>query len=384
MKRLFVGLLALTLCAAMLLTGCVAEETPGSPGTAPGSAAPQVPAAPSGLKPGEGAEKAAVILGGARDDYGFNYNAYLLAQAIEKDLGIPCVIKENVPPTADVEGVIEELIAQGCRIIFPSQFGYLEYSKNVAKRHPDVAFYSLPITDYVGENFSIIHGEVQDPWYVNGALAGLYTKTGKLGFVGSLPIPDVIVAIDAFALGAQSVNPDVEVIAVFTGAWDDTGLQTTSVNQLIDSGCDVIAPFQDNMKTIIEVCAKRGARAFGCNSDAKDLDPDTWMSATITDWSGYIPYMKAALEGNYETVNVSGGYGKNLIANARWGDNIPQEMIDQVEQIQKDIMSGKIHVFEGPVYNQKGELMFQEGYKPTIEEINVIDELVKGVTGTLN
>lgn len=234
------------------------------------------------VKPGAGAKKLGIILSGTKDDYGFNLNFVQLGELVEKELGIEVVIKENVPTTSDSEGVMEELIAQGCTILFPSQFGFLEYSHNVALRHPEVAFYSLPITDYAGGNFSIIHGEVQDVWYLNGVLAAMYSTTDKIGFIGSLPIPDVIVAIDAFALGAQSIKPEIDITAVFTGSWADTGLQTTSVNQLIDSGCDVIAPFQDSIKTMMEICRSRGVHCFGCNSDAYELDPQTWLSACIT------------------------------------------------------------------------------------------------------
>ena len=169
------------------------------------------------VKPGAGAKKLGIILSGTKDDYGFNLNFVQLGELVEKELGIEVVIKENVPTTSDSEGVMEELIAQGCTILFPSQFGFLEYSHNVALRHPEVAFYSLPITDYAGGNFSIIHGEVQDVWYLNGVLAAMYSTTDKIGFIGSLPIPDVIVAIDAFALGAQSIKPEIDITAVFTG-----------------------------------------------------------------------------------------------------------------------------------------------------------------------
>ena len=107
------------------------------------------------VKPGAGAKKLGIILSGTKDDYGFNLNFVQLGELVEKELGIEVVIKENVPTTSDSEGVMEELIAQGCTILFPSQFGFLEYSHNVALRHPEVAFYSLPITDYAGGNFSI-------------------------------------------------------------------------------------------------------------------------------------------------------------------------------------------------------------------------------------
>ncbi len=378
-------------CMAVALSACVPEEDTSAAGTASEASSSAAPAASGsaapaadGLKPGEGATKAAIILGGTKDDYGFNYGMFKFAQQMEDELGLEVVIKENVPQNADVEGVMEELISQGCRIIIPSQFGYLEYTKNVAQRNPDVAFYSIPITDYNGDNFSTIHGEIQDIWYLEGVLAGLYTETGKLGFVASIPIPDVIVAIDAFALGAQSVNENAEVTVVFTGSWSDTGLQTVSTNQLIDGGCDVIAPFQDSVKTVIEICASRGVHAFGCNADAYELDPDTWLSACVNTWEGWLPYIKAAMEGNYETVNISGSFDVQLEDLATYGDSVPQDMRDKVDAVKQQIIDGEVYVFEGPVYNQAGEVMFEEGYQPPVEEINMIGELVQGVNGTLS
>ncbi|MDP4109289.1 MAG: BMP family ABC transporter substrate-binding protein [Bacillota bacterium] len=380
------SLLLVLFLMAGIMTGCVKKtddaQTSGQP-TGSGSTTASTTAT-GNLKPGEGSKKIGIIMGGSKDDYGFNYAFAQLADQVQKELGIEAVIKENVPTTSDFEGVCEELISQGCKIIFPSQFGYLEYAHNVAQRHPDVAFYSFPITDYNGGNFSTIHGNAHEPWYINGALAAMYSKTGKVGFIGSLPIPDVIVSVDAFTLGAQSINPKIQVSAVFTGSWADTGLQTTATNQLLDSGCDVIAPFQDSVKTVIEICASRGAHAFGCNADAYSLDPKTWLSACITDWSGYIPYIKAAIDGKYENVNLSGGFKEHFITNAKYGDTVTPDMVTKLTEIRKKIESGDIYVFQGPVYDQSGAVMFKDGYRPTIQEINLVNKLVKGVTGKLN
>lgn len=377
--------LLLSVCF-LLLSGCV-DESPAGPGessTPPASTGDLSDGEDGALRPGEGAEKAAIILGGTKDDYGFNYGMYQMAQQMESELGIEVVIKENVPQNADVEGVMEELISQGCRIIIPSQFGYLEYTKNVANRHPDVAFYSIPITDYNGDNFSTMHGEIQDIWYLEGVLAGLYTKTNNIGFIGSIPIPDVIVAINAFTLGIQSVNDQAQVTVVFTGSWDDAGLQTVSANQLIDGGADIIAPFQDSVKSVIEICASRGVHAFGCNADAYELDPDTWLSACVNTGDGWIPYMKDAIDGKYETANISGSFDVQLQNLARYGDSVSQEIRDQVDAVKQQIIDGEVYVFEGPVYNQAGELMFEEGYRPPIEEINMINWLAQGINGTLS
>lgn len=376
MKRFLIAVLSLCMCLS--ITACS-----GSTGTSSDSEAASSGDTES-VKPGAGATKMGIVLGGSRDDYGFNYSFVSLAERVEEEVGIEVVFTENVPANSDYEGVVEELIAQGCKIIFPTQFGYLEYTKDLAERHPDVAFYSIPITDYNGGNFSTVHGEVQEPWYVLGVLAAEYTSTGKLGFIGSMPIPDVIVAVDAFALGAQSVNPDIEITAVFTGSWADTGLQTTSCNQLIDSGCDVIAPFQDTIQTIVEVCSSRGVHCFGCNSDAYELNPETWLSSVVNAWDGFIPVLKDTVAGNYTCVDLRGGFEAGLSDIATLGDTVSDEIAEKVMAVRQQIIDDEIYVFEGPVYAQDGSVLFEDGYKPASEEINLIDVLVQGVNGTLN
>jgi basic membrane lipoprotein Med (substrate-binding protein (PBP1-ABC) superfamily) len=372
MKDLVKRSAALAMCMALALSGC----SKSGPSEASGQGQ---------KKPGAGTKKIGIVLGGTKDDYGFNYAWYQFHDALKAEFGdtVDVVMKENVAQNADVEGVMEELIAQGCGIIVATQFGYLEYTKNVSARNPQVAFYSIPLTDYLGGNFSVIHATLQDVAYCEGVLAGLYTKADKIGFIGSFPIPDVVVALDSFTLGVQSVNPNAVVNAVFTGSWSDSGLQTIATNQLIDDGCDVIRPFQDAVKTVIEIAANRGVHAFGCNSDPVELDPETWLSSCTMKWGGWIKQIKKAVEGNYETVEVIGSFNEQLMDLGRFGNTVTKEIADKVYAVRQDIIDGKLHVFEGPVYAQDGSEIFPAGYKPTPEEINMVSVLVKGINGSL-
>ena len=343
-------LLAILLCVCMLLAlaACGAASTAtdaSSSDASSNSTNSDASVSSTDSKPGEGTSKVGIVLGGSKDDYGFNFGFYQLAQRIESELGVEVVLKESVPQNSEVEGVIEELISQGCGVIIPTQFGYLEYSKNVANRHPEVAFYSIPLTDYVGDNFSVLHGTIQDIWYLEGVLAGLYTETNNIGFIASIPIPDVIVAIDAFTLGAQSVNEAVSVNVVFTGSWDDTGLQKTSCTQLINDGADIIAPFQDTIKTIVEICAANGIHCFGCNSDAYELDPETWLSACVNSPDGWLTYIKKAIDGAYETVCIVGSMDVGLEALGTYGDSVSEEIRAQVDAVKQQILDGTFHVF---------------------------------------
>ena len=382
-------LLAILLCVCMLLAlaACGAASTAtdaSSSDASSNSTNSDASVSSTDSKPGEGTSKVGIVLGGSKDDNGFNFGFYQLAQRIASELGVEVVLKESVPQNSEVEGVIEELISQGCGVIIPTQFGYLEYSKNVANRHPEVAFYSIPLTDYVGDNFSVLHGTIQDIWYLEGVLAGLYTETNNIGFIASIPIPDVIVAIDAFTLGAQSVNEAVSVNVVFTGSWDDTGLQKTSCTQLINDGADIIAPFQDTIKTIVEICAANGIHCFGCNSDAYELDPETWLSACVNSPDGWLTYIKKAIDGAYETVCIVGSMDVGLEALGTYGDSVSEEIRAQVDAVKQQILDGTFHVFKGPVYDQDGNEVVAAGVIPSFEEINNFNFLVKGVNGSLN
>lgn len=180
------------------------------------------------------------------------------------------------------------------------------------------------------------------------------------------------------------MNEDVAVNVVFTGSWDDTGLQTTGCNQLINDGADIIAPFQDTIKTIVEICAANGIHCFGCNSDAYELDPETWLSACVNSPEGWLEYIKKAIDGEYETVSVIGSMDVGLEDLGTYGDSVSEEIRSQVDAVKQQILDGTFHVFEGPVYDQNGNEVIASGVVPTFEEINNFNFLVQGVNGSLN
>ena len=308
----------------------------------------------------------------------------LLAQEIEKNLGLKAVVKENVSDTSDAEGIIEELISQGCKIVISTQFGFLDATINVAERHPDVAFYYLGNSDQNHDNFSVSNGQQWDPWYLCGMLAGMTSSSGSLGFVASMPVPDVMIAINSFELGAQRINAAAETNVVFTGAWDDSGLATTAASQLINSGCDVIAQFQDTPKPIVDMCQSEGIPVFGCNADVMELAPDVWISAVCADWDALIELIDETVQGNYKCVNQQGAFDIHRCTIARTGELITDEMLDQVENVKEQMKNKEFDVFEGPIYDRDGNLKFEEGYVPTSAEINVIDWFVQGVNGSVN
>ena len=372
MKKNIRKILALLGALAVLLGGCGSAGNAGQAGSE------------TNEKPGAGAKKIAVLLGGVKDDYGYNYRCYQLGEELKEKLGVEVITKESVADTSDAEGIIEELINQGCKIVIATQFGFLDAAMNVAKRHADVAFYYLGNTDQAHDNFSVSVGQQWDPWYLCGMLAGMNSKTGKLGFVASMPVPDVMIAINSFELGAQSMNSDAETNVVFTGSWDDSGLATTSATQLITSGCDVISQFQDTPKPIIDLCAKENIPVFGCNADARELAPQVWLSAMCADWDGLIEEIGRTIDGQYECVTMQGSFDTKLSKIAETGDLVTDDMLGTINDMKQKMETHEFSVFEGPIYNQAGEVMFEKGEIPEAAEINKIDWFVEGVNGNAN
>ncbi len=211
---------------------------------------------------------------GSINDYGYNRAMHDGLMAMKEAVpGVTVLEAENVPELAEAERVMEGMIQQGAKLIFATSFGHQQFAFNLAKKHPDVVF------EHAGgwmqaANFGNFFGATQAAWYPMGVAAGKMTKTNTLGFVAGVPIGYVIGNINAFALGARSVNPNVEVRVVTTGSWSDKAKEAAATNALIDQGADVIAMHVDSPATVIQVAESRGAYSIGFQSiEARALAP---------------------------------------------------------------------------------------------------------------
>jgi basic membrane protein A len=241
------GLVAL----ALIATACGSDEDSSSD-SAPVDASDD--SAPAGTAGGEDAEVAAgavdtvgFIYVGPKDDFGYNQAAYEGSLAVEGAFpDIEILQAENVPETAEAEAVMQDMIDNGADLIFATSYGHLEFAENLAAENPDVVFVHQGGLEQSGlDNVGTYFGTVYEPVYTAGIAAGAASETGVLGYVYAFPIPQTLANINAFTLGAQSVNPDIETIAVSTGSWCDPALQAQAAQSLIDEGADVLTQHQD-------------------------------------------------------------------------------------------------------------------------------------------
>lgn len=329
---------------------------------------------------------------GPKDDFGYNQAAYQGSLAVGdafEDLTI--LQAENVPETSEAEVVMEDMIEQGADLIFATSYGHLEFARNLAVAHPDVVFVHQgglegePALDNLGTYF----GTVYEPVYTAGIAAGAATESKKLGYIYAFPIPQTLANINAFTLGAQSVDPDIETVTISTGSWCDPALQAEAVQSLLDQGVDVITQHQDCTKTIIEAAEAAGAYTVGYHADASELAPEGWLTGSEWNWGPlYVDIVETVLAGEFAASPYNGDFrvglqtGDNPFVQSVYGPSVSAETKERIESARRAIIDGT-GVFSGPVTAQDGAVVVPEGDMLTYEEVEQMDFFVAGVIGSL-
>ena len=337
---------------------------------------------------GMGGSAIGFLFVGPGDDFGYNQAAFIGSEAVDAAFEQYEVLRaENVPENQEAERVMETMIRTGAKIIFPTSYGHLDPALAVAERHPDVVFLhqgGLKTADNLGTYF----GTIWETVYLSGVAAGHMSETGKLGYIVAFPIPQVLLNINAFTLGAQSVNPHIETTVVFTASWCDPGQQAEAANSLIAQDVDVLTQHQDCTKTIIETAERAGAMSVGYHADASELAPEGWITGSIWDWGDlYVEIVNSVESGEWAESPFAGSYrtgvAEGAVKLAPFGASVPQEVQDEVMALQEQILDGSFFPFEGPVYDQEGNVRIEEGVRLSVEELEATDYLIQGVVGTI-
>jgi basic membrane protein A and related proteins len=365
---------------------------------APGSSRPVAAGCTSsaGAKgPGVGTKTIGFIYVGSTSDFGYNEAAHEGATALGKACpNIKILEEDSIPETSDMTTAAEQEIAQGAKIIFSTSYGYKDYALSLAAKHPDVAFLQQGnyMTPPVPANANTYFGNVYETVYLGGIAAGKATKTGKLGFVAAFPIPQTLLNIDAFELGAKSVNPKVKTYVVFTGNWCDPGKQADAAKTLLQEGADVLTQHQDCTGTIIKAAEAKKAFSVGYHFDAQSLAPKGWLTGSEWNWAPlYVSMVKSILAGKFSggpyntnfSLGFAGGSGVRSPMNlAPFGPSVKQPTKARIMSVEKKILKGW-SPFTGPIYDQSGKLQIPKGKAASGQQLASLSYLVKGVVGTI-
>lgn len=381
--------LALTGMASFLSlasTSCTKKDAPpestSTATSAPAAAAP-APAA-STLTVG-------FVYVGAKDDYGYNQAHAEGAKAVAAMPGVKVREEENVPETVAVQKTMESMInLDGATLLFPTSFGYFEpHILAEAQKFPAVTFLhcgGLYDETKHPKNVGSYFGYIDEAEYVSGIVAGMTTKTNKLGFVAAKPIPQVLRNINAFTLGARSVNPKVTTSVVFTGDWSMPVKEAEAANSLIDQGVDVLTAHVDSPKVIVEQAERRGVFSTGYHASQAALAPKGYLTGAEWNWAKvYTGYIDAIRANKPYPHLLRGGFKEGFVKMSPYGPAVSEEAKKKADDAKAGLTAGTLVIFQGPLKDNAGKEVIAPGVSMVQTDVNLekMAYLVDGVKGKL-
>ena len=329
------------------------------------------------------AEKAAFVYLGPTSDHGWTYAHDQGRLKAQKTLGtkIKTSYIENVPETADAERVIRNLAQQGNKVIFGTSFGYMNAMEKVSKQFPNTIF--MHATGYKqGKNLGVYEIKTYEGAYMIGVLAGLKSKTNVIGVVASFPIPEVVRNVNAYTLGAQSVNPKIETRVIWANTWFNPGVERDAALALISQGADVLMQNTDS-PAVVQAAEQKGVHAFGWNSDMTKFGKKAHLAAAVLHWEKfYEPVMKDVVEKKWKSEALKFGVKEGAVNIEKFGPAVSADQRAKALAVRDSLKTGAAHPFMGPIFKQDGSLLVDKGKTLTEEQLSSMNYYVKGVKGT--
>jgi len=368
MRKLLAVLLALAMAAVIASCAPAAEIS-----------APEDEALPT--NDAAASVKVGFIYLGSVSSSGITYMHDQARQEMAAALGVETLYLEDIPESTECKDAIDMLVMQDCNVIFATGFGHMDFIEAAAAEYPDVKFLHFSGNKMNDTNLGNYFGRMYEPRYLSGIAAGYATKENKIGYVAAMPIPEVIRGINAFTLGARSVNPDISVQVVWTNTWYDPVIEKASAESLLDAGCDVIAMHQDTHEPITAAAA-REAFGVGYHSAMADSGGDTYLTAPV--WSlgpYYTAVVQSVIDGTFKPEARWGGLEDGMVTLEEYGPGVSEEAAEAMDAAKAAIMDGSMHVFQGPIKDQDGNIEVKDGETMSDGDMLGMVFFVEGVLG---
>ena len=330
-----------------------------------------------------------IIYVGPRDDFGYNQAHAEAAAQLKKLAGVKLVEEENVPETQAVQKTMQGMVSQdGAALLFPTSFGYFDpHMLAVAAKNDKVRFAHCGGMWTQGKhpaNTGSFFGYIDEAQYLNGVIAGHMSKSKKLGFVAAKPIPQVLRNINAFTLGARSVDPKITTNAIFTGDWSMPVKEAEATNSLSDQGVDVFTMHVDGPKVVVETAAKRGKLVCGYHASQAKLAPNAYLTGAEWNWlTAYTRIVDAARTGKPHPNFVRGGLKDGFVKSSPYGAMVSEGARKNADDVRARMMAGTFDIFAGELKDNTGKVVVAKGkaFKQTDAELEGMNYLVEGVIG---
>ena len=330
--------------------------------------------------------KIGFIMGGPINDLGWNQahnegRLYLDKTMHDK---VQTIFAENIPENAESARVMEKMIAQGVKVIFLTTYGYLDSGFSVASHHPDVIFMQINrLSNKNLPNLGIYFPYYYEPLYAAGIVAGRMTKSNKIGFIVGHAVSNVLAAVNAFTLGAQSVNPKVNVRLVCTNSWNDPTTETEATKALVENDADIILSNLDSSLKVCRAAAKAGACCIGIHYDLSKQVPKAWLTGQAHNYGAlYTKIVEQIMNGSWtpgpKYYTLKDGYTKL----ASFGQAVPLSVQKEALTVLQKLQNGKLVVFHGPIKDASGKERISKGKIADSTALASMNWVVEGVVGS--
>ena len=319
-------------------------------------------------------------IGGGGWTYQHNLGRLALEKAMPDDVRTRYV--EQVPEGPDAERVIRELASGGCKLIFATSFGYMDSVIRVARSFPDLAFEHA--SGYkMADNVSVYNARFYEGRYLSGLVAGQMCRSHVIGYVAGMPIPEVLQGLNAFTIGARSIDPRIEVRVVWTNAWFDPGRERDAVQSLIAQKADLLTHHTDS-PTVVQAAEEKGVFSIGYHSNMSRFAPKRHLVSVTHHWGDYyISRVRALLEGTWTVGSRMGSVADNAVRLEAMSAQVPQHIQQLVAKRTREIAQGKRHPFLGPVVDNTGRTRIAGDAVLDDDQLGKMDWLVEGVIGAV-
>ena len=330
--------------------------------------------------------KACFVYVGPIGDGGWTFQHHDGAMQVQAAFGdkVEIQYQENVPEGADAERVLTQMALGGCNIIFTTSFGYMDPTNAVAAKFPDVKFEHATGFKREHPNVSNYNARFYEGRAIQGHIAGKMTKSNKIGYIASFPIPEVIMGINAYYLHAKKVNPAVELSVVWAFTWFDPAKEADAAKALIDQGVDVIAAHTDSTAPLAEAAKTEGVIGFGQASDMTEYKDGPRVSSIIDNWGPYyVKRVGALMDGTYAQADAWEGIAGGEVLIGEITDKVPADVKAEAEAMRDAIAAGTYHPFTGPINKQDGSVWLADGATAPDGDLLGMGFYVEGIVGDI-
>jgi simple sugar transport system substrate-binding protein len=335
------------------------------------------------------------IYNGPKNDLGYNQSHAEGRLAVRSLPSVRSVEEANIPETVACEESMRDMIFQdGAAAVFATSFGFFDpFTIEMAEENPRVQFFhcgGLYDEARHPKNIGIYFGFIDEVEYLSGMLAGLATKTNKIGFVAAKPIPQVLRNINSFTLGARSVNSRVTTRVVFTGDWVLPVREAEASSSLADQGIDVLTGHTGSPRVIVQMAERRGVFGCGYQFNQSSMAPHGFLTGAEWAWGTvYVRLAKMIAEGRSVTDGsiprrLAGTLKDEFCKLSPFGPSVTEQMRARITGAKKAILDGSLEIYRGPLKNNEGRVAIPAGRVLKIEDVELdkMDYLVEGVEGS--